>query len=136
MSRFEGRAAGSSHRGPAPQHHTAGHLDHPVQAAEKQELFQVNIDAPGLPGQVRRYQQLDSVSPDNPVPGSVPPADVGIDRYLYTAARSRRQADQVYGRPPALLLNLGSGIIAKGYIHQVSSAWVCDSKRTSGAQSA
>jgi hypothetical protein len=83
------RTAGSRHRSPAPQYQTAGHLDYPVQAAEEQELSQVNIDAPGLPGKVRRYQQLDSVSLENPVPGGVPPADVGIDRYLYSIARSR-----------------------------------------------
>tara|TARA_B100000315_G_scaffold245256_1_gene270940 strand:+ start:643 stop:918 length:276 start_codon:yes stop_codon:yes gene_type:complete len=76
-------------RGPTPQYQTAGHLDHRVQAAEKQELLEINIEAPDLPGKIRRYQQIDSVSPDNLVPGSVSPGDVGIDRYLYGIAPSR-----------------------------------------------
>jgi len=62
-------------------------------------------------GQIRHYQELDALLLKNLIVAKVPAAHVGIDRYLCGVARSRRQADEVYGSSSAFFLYVGYGFV-------------------------
>ena len=65
-------------------------------------------------GQIRHHQELDALLFENLIMAKVPTAHVGIDRYLRGIARSRRQADKVYGGSSALFLYVGYGFVGNG----------------------
>jgi hypothetical protein len=87
--------------------------------AEKPELSQVDGQVAQVLCQVRRHQQLYSILPEQFISRGVPTsANVGINRYLSGGAGSRGEANQFYGGPPALLLDVFQGFIADSYLHE------------------
>ena len=70
-----------------------------------------------MPDEVRYYQEFEPVLLDHMVRSEVPSANMGIDRYLSGAARSRRERYQVDCGPPTLLQDVGLCVLTHGYVH-------------------
>lgn len=103
------------------QYQPISELNLGFQAAQKQEPFQVQVDGFQMRRQVLCHQEFHTVLLDTTVVGKVLPANVGTDRYLSERTGSTGNTHQVNRGPPALLLDMGQGIIGHGYYHSPTS---------------
>ena len=107
-------------------HHAVVQHYNGLEIPEKQERPKVDLHVHDVTRQLRQSQDLNAIDLRALVFGQVPAVHPGIDRYLYSAARSRRVLQQVNRNPAALALYVFRRRLAQSNFHHVTPArsWV------------
>ena len=103
--------------GRLPYEHSVVQLHHRLQVPQEQEGSHVHLKANEVAREFRQCQHLHAIDRVGIVARNIPPVHSGIDRYLNSAASSRRMLQQVNCSPSPLAGNMFRGRLAQDDFH-------------------